>query len=126
VAQPLPEAVSALVEESRTSGIAAELAVLGVPRPLTPQAEITLYRAAQEGLTNVRKHANASRADLSLDYREQGTVRLTVRDDGVGADEIGGGYGLLGLRERAQLLGGEVRAPASAGPGFTLEVRLPG
>ena len=67
--QPLPQAVAALVADSRAAGITTELAVVGTPRRLAPQAELTLYRAAQEGLTNIRKYAHASRADLLLDYR---------------------------------------------------------
>ncbi len=121
----LPEAVAMLVEECRAAGILAELAVHGEPRPLSPQAELTLYRAAQEGLTNVRKHAHASRAGVTLDYREPGAVRLVVQDNGVGNDKTDGGFGLLGLRERASLLGGEVRIVTAPGQGFTLEVRLP-
>ena len=124
--RPLPEAVAALADESRAAGIATELAVLGTPRRLAPQAELTLYRAAQEGLTNLRKHAHASRADLTLDYRADATVRLVVRDNGVGAGAADGGFGLLGVRERAQLLGGAARVRTAAGQGFTLDVEVPG
>jgi signal transduction histidine kinase len=128
--RPLPEAVAALVEECRAAGIPIEFAIHGHPRQLAPQTELTLYRAAQEGLTNVRKHACASCAKLTLDYSdgnsESHSVRLTLQDDGLGASESGGGFGLLGVRERAQLLGGEVSIRTSAGQGFTLEVELPG
>ena len=127
--RPLPEAVAALAEESRAAGVATDLAVLGVPRRLAPQAELTLYRAAQEGLTNLRKHAHASRADLTLDYRGDALVRLEVRDNGVGvagADAAEGGFGLLGVRERVHLLGGTVRICTAVGQGFTLDVEVPG
>ena len=124
--RPLPEAVAALADETQAAGIATELAVLGTPRQLAPQAELTLYRAAQEGLTNLRKHAHASRADLTLDYRADATVRLVVRDNGVGAGAADGGFGLLGVRERAQLLGGAARVRTAAGQGFTLDVEVPG
>ena len=127
--RPLPEAVAVLADESRVAGIATTLAVLGTPRRLAPQAELTLYRAAQEGLTNLRKHAHASRADLTLDYRDDATVRLMVRDNGVGlagVDTADGGFGLLGVRERVQLLGGQARVRAAAGQGFTLDVEVPG
>ena len=124
--RPLPEALSVLVGESRAAGISTELSVSGAPRTLTPQAGLALYRAAQEGLTNVRKHAQASRADVTLDYGDSSCVRLTVRDDGTGADDPDGGFGLLGLRERVHFLGGEMRVETAAGQGFTLEVRVPG
>ncbi|MCI0486645.1 MAG: sensor histidine kinase [Blastocatellia bacterium] len=121
----LPEAVGALLDECRAAGILAEIEVAGLPRQVAPQAELTFYRAAQEGLTNVRKHARASRADVTLDYSNDRLVRLIVKDDGVGAGNSQGGFGLLGVRERAHLLGGEMRVSSAAGRGFTLEVELP-
>jgi signal transduction histidine kinase len=82
----------------------------------------------QEGLTNIRKHARAARVDITLDYGDNERVRLVVRDNGVGdsPDGRGSGYGLLGVRERTHLLGGEVRIRSAEGQGFTLEVELPG
>jgi signal transduction histidine kinase len=127
--KPLADALRQVVEESRASGLAAEMQVLGEPRALTPQAALTLYRTGQEGLTNVRKHAGASRAWLVLDFQAAAKVRLSVNDDGAGAMEDDGataGFGLLGLRERAQLLGGEVRVQTAPRAGFTLEVEVPG
>uniref|UniRef100_UPI0035B4AC3F sensor histidine kinase n=1 Tax=Promineifilum sp. TaxID=2664178 RepID=UPI0035B4AC3F len=128
----LPETIAALVAETQAAGIVAELAVDGPPRPLDPRVELTLYRAAQEGLTNVRKHAHASRADLRLDYRDPASVSLTVSDNGpglggapAGDEEAGGGFGLLGLRERARQLGGQVETATAPGEGFTLIVALP-
>lgn len=121
----LPEAVARLVEECRAAGVLTDLAVHGEPRSLSPQIELTLYRAAQEGLTNVRKHAHASRAEVMLDYHVSGAVRLVVQDNGVGSDKTDGGFGLLGLRERASLLGGEVCVVTAPGQGFKLEMRLP-
>ena len=126
--RPLPEALAALAAENRASGLLTELAVTGAPRPLPPQTELTLYRAMQEGLTNIRKHARAARVDITLDYGDNKRVRLVVRDNGVGDSPDGrlGGYGLLGVRERTHLLGGEVRIRSAEGQGFTLEVELPG
>ena len=129
----LTAAIESLIAESRAAGAAATLHVQGQPRALSPQAELTLYRAAQEGLTNTRKHARAQQAQLTLDYRDAAHVRLVVKDDGVGAHDepqdpaglAAAGFGLLGVRERAQLLGGVVRTQSAAGQGFTLEVELP-
>jgi signal transduction histidine kinase len=122
----LAEAINLLVEECRAAGIATEFTIAGTPRLLAPQTELTLYRAVQEGLTNVRKHARAAQTQLTLDYSRARHVQLSVRDDGVGARETNSGFGLLGLRERAQLLGGQLRIQTSPEQGFTLEVELPG
>jgi signal transduction histidine kinase len=142
--RPLTEALTPLLEESRAAGIQTELSVNGAPRSLSPQAGLALYRAVQEGLTNVRKHAHASCVNLVLDYFDNEVVRLTVRDNGVGAwnnpqllagwnnpqllvgQQMNGGFGLIGLRERVQYLGGELRVHTTAGQGFTLEVKVPG
>lgn len=131
-ARSLPEALASLVDECRRAGIPTELAVTGNPRPLPPAAKQALFRAAQEGLTNVRKHAQADQAEVRLDYGDdakgeaQQVVRLTVRDDGQGATDTSGGFGLLGLRERARLLGGRVQIRTAPGQGFTLSVEAPG
>ncbi|HEX9048726.1 MAG TPA: sensor histidine kinase [Verrucomicrobiae bacterium] len=127
--QPLAEALRQMVNQSGAGGLAVEMEVRGEPRVLSPPARLTLYRAGQEGLTNARKHARAARVRLTLDFQSAAKVTLTVTDDGPGADGnvIGaGGFGLLGLRERAQLLGGAVRAQTSPGAGFTLAVEVPG
>ncbi len=74
----------------------------------------------------MRKHARASRADLTLDYGQAGRLRLVIQDNGVGAAETTGGFGLLGLRERAQLVGGAVAVTSAPGQGFRLEIEAPG
>ncbi len=122
----LAQALSTLVEESRAAGLQTELTTQGTQRTLSPQTELALYRTVQEGLTNIRKHAHATRADLVLDFTAPDCVRLTVYDDGAGAANTNGGFGLVGLRERVQFLGGEVCIETEAGQGFTLEVQVPG
>lgn len=115
----------------------ATLRVAGTPRELPDAAALTLYRAAQEGLTNARRHARARRVELELDYRPDEAVRLTVSDDGVGTEtpreaagaggaEEGNGFGLLGLRERVQLAGGRMTVDSGPGKGFVLAVEVPG
>lgn len=112
----------------------ARLRVLGEARELPENAAMTIYRAAQEGLTNARRHAQAKRVEVELDYRDMRSVRLRVADDGVGAPtssdtEAAGksaGFGLLGLRERVHLLGGRIATDARPGEGFTLDVEVPG
>lgn len=102
----------------------------GEPRTLTAEAGLTLRRAAQEALTNVRKHAPGARVELRLSYAER-AVSLEVRDGGAGAAPAaagltasGAGYGLLGMRERAELLGGTLEA-GPEGEGFVVRLRVP-
>jgi signal transduction histidine kinase len=116
--RPLGEAVRELAEEARTGGAAVGFTVTGGPRPVNGKVALALYRAAQEGLTNVRKHAGASHVDVELDYSQPEKIRLAVRDDGAGAADKRGGFGLVGIRERVQLLGGEVRVETQPGKGF--------
>ncbi|MEV4413628.1 sensor histidine kinase [Catellatospora sp. NPDC049609] len=125
---PLPEALRVLVEETSAAGVPTSLDVSGQARPLVADAEESLYRAAQEGLTNVRKHARATRAALVLDYTGPAAVRLEVRDDGTGLS--GGpdpaGFGLVGVRERAAHAGGRMSIESVPGSGATLSVEVPG
>jgi signal transduction histidine kinase len=123
---PLGEALHALAEETSAAGVPTRLAVSGTERPLRDETREALYRAAQEGLTNVRKHACATRADLVLDYADT-AVRLEVRDDGTGTTDGGTpGFGLVGLRERAAHVGGQVRLDSAPGQGCTLSMEVPG
>jgi signal transduction histidine kinase len=119
-AAPLPEAIGRLVDRFGTeTGLPARLTVTGEPRPLPANTEVVLLRAAQEALTNVRKHAGAGRVEVTLD----GAV-LTVADDGGGFDPAAptGGYGLAGMRRRVEEIGGTLSI--ASGPGGTrVEVR---
>jgi signal transduction histidine kinase len=121
----LEEAISELVNEAEVTGLTAQIEILGKPRTLDGKVALALYRAAQEGLTNVRKHACASHIDVELDYSQASSVRLTVRDDGAGAVDTSSGFGLVGMRERILLLGGDFRIETQPGKGFYLEVILP-
>ena len=121
----LEDAITELIEESRISGITTDFNLNGETRPVDPKSALALYRVVQEGLTNVRKHANASRVNIELDFSQADTIRLTLRDDGIGAADTSGGFGLTGLRERVHLLGGEFNVETQPGQGFSLEVILP-
>jgi signal transduction histidine kinase len=125
---PGPARLAGLAQEfERDSGISCHLEVAGDRRELGSEARLAVYRTAQEALTNVRRHARARRVDLRLDYERRGT-RLTVDDDGKGAPRApaapGGGYGLTGMRERAELLGGSLSA-APTGSGYHVELWIP-
>ncbi|WP_214402024.1 sensor histidine kinase [Pseudonocardia lacus] len=123
---PLPEALRALAEETAAAGVPTGLTVSGDERPLPDEAREALYRAAQEGLTNVRKHSRATRAGLVLEFADD-VVRVEVHDDGVGA-ATGPveGFGLVGLRERAAQLGGRLTLDAAPDEGCTLTMEVPG
>jgi signal transduction histidine kinase len=123
--------VGALVANWRSpDGPEVSFALVGSSRPLSSQVELALYRTAQEGLTNVRKHAQAHRADVTLTYADD-TASITVVDDGCGRELEGtaagtmGGFGLLGLRERVYHLGGTLDIQSAPGKGFRLRVELP-
>jgi signal transduction histidine kinase len=126
-AGPLPDALRALADEASAAGVPTRFDVSGTERPIPDEAREALYRAAQEGLTNVRKHAGADRADLLLDYGDE-AVRVEVRDDGVGtaADARAPGFGLVGLRERAALVGGRLHVESAPGAGHVLTMEVPG
>lgn len=122
--RPFGIALASLVDDCRAQGLETSLAVDGVPRPLTPAVEYTLFRTAQEALTNITKHAQATKARVTLRYGEH-DVSLAVVDDGVGAVMTDGGFGIIGLRERATLINGTLSTRTSVGHGFTIEVRVP-
>ena len=105
----------------------------GEPFVLTPEFDVTLLRAAQEALMNVRKHAQATQVSVTLSYMDD-QVALDVQDDGKGFDpqipvnpagQYGGGYGLQVMHQRVEQLGGEVILESSPGEGTTLVVQIP-
>ncbi len=122
---PGPEQLPRLVEEfERDSGVPARFQVEGRPHRLGPDARLTLYRAAQEALTNVRKHAEASEVRVRLTYHRSG-AELTVEDRGrPRLPLVSGGYGLTGIRERVALLGGTLEAGPVDG-GFLVRLSVP-
>ncbi|MCB9099463.1 MAG: sensor histidine kinase [Anaerolineales bacterium] len=123
--KPLPAAIGDLVAECRaTTDADVRFDLRGAARPLSSPIELTLYRVAQEGLTNIRKHAQAKRVEVMLAY-DLDKVNLTIGDNGRGMGESANGYGLLGLRERVQLVGGQVTIQTAPEQGFRLEVEIP-
>ena len=122
--QPLPKAIEDLVAELQASGMVTQFRVEGDLLDLSPQVELTLYRAAQEALNNVRKHAHASRADVVLTAMPD-RLRIVVTDNGVGGKRTDGGFGLLGVAERVKLLGGTFVAQPVSNGGFEFVVEVP-
>ena len=132
--QPLPrlERLPALVDEARAGGLTVELAVEGSPVELPAGLELAAYRLVQEALTNVRKHAPTSHVQVRLGY-EPDRLRIEVSDDGgpSGAaaaparDVSDPGHGLIGMRERVQVYGGQMQTRSMPGGGFRVEAVLP-
>jgi signal transduction histidine kinase len=121
----LGDVIGEVVEHLRGGGIATTFTTEGEPYPLPIQATTTLYRTAQEGLTNVQKHASAGAVAVTLAYQPE-RVTLIIVDNGIGKREgSDAGFGLLGLRERVALLGGSLEAGAGPEGGFRLRVSVP-
>jgi DNA-binding NarL/FixJ family response regulator/signal transduction histidine kinase len=126
--QAVAEEVSRFEAES---GVPARFVATGEEQPLNVEQRTTLLRIAQESLSNVRKHAQARRVRVGLQYGAQ-AVTLRIEDDGIGFDPTArpapgpeGGYGVFGMMERARLSGGEVRIDSTPGWGTTVQVMLP-
>jgi signal transduction histidine kinase len=122
---PLAARLRELASVTDGWGAAVSLEVLGTDRPLAPEIEHAFFRTAQEGLTNVRKHAQARSALVLLDYRDARRVCVRVTDDGLGMATASHGHGLAGLHERIAALGGHVVAANSPDGGFRLHVEIP-
>jgi signal transduction histidine kinase len=123
--QPGLDGLGSLLEEVGRTGLPVELHVDGDPFPLPRGVDLSAYRIVQEGLTNVLKHAHASTVDVTVRYGLD-ELQIEVRDDGVGSSTTDGvGHGLVGVRERVKIYGGEMNAGTANGGGFVLSTRLP-
>jgi signal transduction histidine kinase len=127
-ALPGPQRLAVLAAEFEAdTGVPCQVTVTGAETELGTDVRLTVYRVAQEALTNIRKHARPGRVEIRLNY-EPGGTRLIIEDtgrcgEGLAADE-GTGYGLTGMRERAELLGGTLTAGPTDG-GFRVELQVP-
>jgi signal transduction histidine kinase len=109
------------------AGLPVQLTVEGQARPLPPSLDLTAYRIVQESLTNTLKHAGRTRAQVTVRY-EADNLAIEVLDEGRGVPAgaaVGGGRGLLGMRERVLIFGGELQAGPRAQGGFAVRARLP-
>jgi signal transduction histidine kinase len=124
--QPGVDQLGELIGQIRSAGLPVELVVAGTPSPLPAGLGLAIYRIVQEALTNVLKHAGPmARARVELHYGDR-TIEVRIRDDGRGATfSDGRGHGLVGMRERAAVYGGTVRAEPVAGGGFQVTAWLP-
>lgn len=126
----LPDAIERTAARwQEETGIPLTTTTTGDPVPLHPDIEVTLLRATQEALANIRKHAQATAVQLTLSYMDD-VVVLDVQDDGVAfagaaASPLSGGYGLQAMRERAEHWGGSVTLESEPGEGTTVVVSIP-
>ena len=123
--QPGLAQLEALVAQVRDAGLPVEVVVHGDPRPLPAGLDLSAYRIAQEGLTNVLKHAGRAHATVTVSYSD-GEIDVEVADDGKGPrGSDGTGHGLTGIRERVSMFGGEVVAGPRREGGYVVHARLP-
>ena len=125
--QPGIDALDGLLEQVRSAGLATRLTRTGTPGPVSPGAQLAVYRLVQEALTNTLKHApRASSAEVRLNYGDD-ALALEVVDDGapVAAPAGNGGHGLAGMRERAAAYGGAVEAGPHRHGGWRVRARIP-
>jgi signal transduction histidine kinase len=116
-----------LLETYRAAGLQVVTTVSGIPRDLSASADLCAYRIVQEALTNTLKHAAAGTATVGLRYLES-AVQVVVADDGSargGRSPATGGYGLVGMRERTSLVGGQLEAGPAPSGGFTVTAIIP-
>jgi signal transduction histidine kinase len=125
--QPGLARLDELLEGMRATGLPVEAVVEGTPRPLPPGIDLSAYRVVQEALTNSLKHAGGAGARVVLRYRPT-VLELEIADEGPGPlaqMTASGGRGLMGMRERVRLCGGEFEAGRDGGGGFVVRARLP-
>ena len=120
----LASALQSLAADSeRRTGIEVETVVDGALQVIDPDAELVLYRVAQEALTNALRHGACSRVSIEV-RRENGAVLLRVTDDGAGLGDAMSGAGIRGMRERAAMIGGRLRFSAPETGGTSVELRV--
>jgi signal transduction histidine kinase len=123
--QPGMEHVDALVDQVREAGLPVTLDVEGRRVPLPAGVDLSAYRIVQEALTNALKHAGPASARVTVRYGD-GELELDIVDDGAGAvNGNGGGHGLIGMRERVTMFGGDLDAGARREGGYAVRARLP-
>jgi signal transduction histidine kinase len=123
--QPRLDALPSLIDDVRAAGPEVRLHVQGTAVDLPPSLDLSAYRILQEGVTNALKHADARHVDVAVTYDAR-QVTLEVRDDGRGPAATDGlGHGLVGIRERVKIYGGEMSAGTAETGGFVLRAKLP-
>jgi two-component system NarL family sensor kinase len=124
----LIDAVQNLISKwNKQTDISFSFDIIGEVRPLPPRIETALYRVIQESLTNIGRHAEASRVEIRIGFTDN-EIRLVIEDDGIGFDLeklTEGHYGVIGMNERVKLLGGKLDLTSCPGFGTTVGVKVP-
>jgi signal transduction histidine kinase len=125
----VPALRSLLDQQGRRASVAVRFSAENVPEKLDSEIQTTCFRIAQEAITNAMRHADATQIDVEL-RRENGKLELLIRDNGIGFDvklaqaQIAG-LGLIGIKERAALVGGRTKIISTPNKGTTIGVSLP-
>lgn len=122
---PLGVIIKEVLKSCECTGIETNFLLLGNERQMSPAVRFALFRTIQESVSNVQKHARASNIWVTLDFRQNQKTILTVKDDGIGSENTDGGFGLLGMRERARLVNGDFAVDTSPGQGFAIQLTVP-
>jgi signal transduction histidine kinase len=124
--QPSLAELDELVAGYREAGLPVHLDVTGEPQPLPGGVELSVYRIVQEALTNVLKHSHPTHVEVTLAFRRS-RLDVEVVDDGTSVEHDGAtaGHGIVGMRERVALLGGQLEAGRRVGGGYRVAARLP-
>jgi signal transduction histidine kinase len=125
--QPSLDDIETVLKPAREAGVDATLRITGEKRNLPAAVELSAYRIIQEAVTNVLKHANATRLEVKVEYQAD-ELELTIADNGAGAQQQAAsstGHGMIGMRERVEMLGGELGVGSSSLGGFTVRATLP-
>jgi signal transduction histidine kinase len=125
----VPALRSLLDQQGRRASVAVRFSAENMPENVDPEIQTTCFRITQEAVTNAVRHAHATRIDVDL-RRDNGKLRLLIRDNGSGFEVKSAqaqtvGLGLVGIKERAALVGGQARIISSPKKGTTIEVSLP-
>ncbi len=124
--EDLPSRIQRLVDTTKAPEREVIFSLMGSPRIISPQVDLTIYRTAQEAINNAQKHSSASKIEVLLDYSKEDSITLKVKDNGVGAEKIHNGFGLIGIQERVRLLNGNVEIQNEPGKGFVVKIVVPG
>jgi signal transduction histidine kinase len=123
--QPSLAHIETLIDQIRATGLPVEFAVEGTPRELPAGVDVSAYRIIQEALTNALKHAGPARARVGIRYEPE-DLAIEIVDDGAGSgDGPGTGHGVIGMRVRVNVFGGDLAAGPRPEGGYALRARLP-
>jgi signal transduction histidine kinase len=122
----LADRITKLIESSKSSERMINFLVVGNPRTLTPQVDVSLFRVVQEAINNANKHSRSTEVNITLNFAEADKVKLNVVDNGLGSETPDGGFGLIGMKERIRLINGDLAIKTAKGQGFFIYVSVPG